>query len=205
MNLREQYAALLAELRSLAAKAKDGLTEDEGAAFDAKTTEARAIKTRLDDQERRERDAAEMTAEHDRMTRGRGSVAGIVPGGASGGDRGGTNAQRLEQRIAAASVRQGIADRFLASEGWKEYREGGFAGGRNTGRMEVGSFFHRGGGAALDVTDLGPEELRTVIATGALPTDPAFIAPNRLPGVYTPDLPDSPSARPSSTCKPAAR
>jgi HK97 family phage major capsid protein len=190
MNLREQYAKLLDELRALAAKAKDGsLTEDEGAAFDAKTAEARALKARIDEAERRERDAAEMDAEHQRMTRSRGSVAGVVARDGSA-DEGRTNAQRLERRVAAASVRTGVAERFLGSEMWAEYRDARFPRGRNTGRVEVGSFFHRDNESPIDVGGMSPDELRTVISTGALPSAPAFIAPNRLPGVYTPDLPD---------------
>jgi HK97 family phage major capsid protein len=183
MNLREQYAALLEQLKALREKAKAGtLSAEESASFDAKVTEARSLKEQLDALERRTQDADFLEAEHRRMTSpAGGSVAGIVTPQMQQDARQGPN------RETQSSARRSPSEAFLADEGWQRFRDGGFSRGQNSGRVEVGTLF-RGLRGGEHLAGMSPQELLTLVTVGGLPTD--FVNPARVPGVYTPDMPE---------------
>lgn len=76
--------------------------------------------------------------------------------------------------------------RVMQSEGFQQFRTRGYRG--DSGAVEMGSFYRRGfaGGEYLGP---GPDELYTLISTGALPSSPAMIAPYRRPDVAMLDMP----------------
>jgi HK97 family phage major capsid protein len=83
-----------------------------------------------------------------------------------------------EGRESQRADRRSLAEKFAASDGWQQYKTDGYPGGRNTGKVEVDSFYHR------RRWDEGPEESYTIVATGAFPTasgSPSLIAPVRVP------------------------
>jgi HK97 family phage major capsid protein len=93
-----------------------------------------------------------------------------------------------EGRESQRADRRSLAEKFAASDGWQQYKTDGYPGGRNTGKVEVDSFYHR------RRWDEGPEESYTIVATGAFPTasgSPSLIAPVRVPGIFTQDLPET--------------
>lgn len=95
---------------------------------------------------------------------------------------------RLEGREGQRADRRSLAEKFVGSEEWKQYKDAGHPGGRNTGKVEVDSFYHR------QRWDDGPDEGYTIVATGAFPTatgSPSLIAPLRVPGIFTQDLPET--------------
>jgi len=165
MNLKEQYAALLQELRGLADKAKAGtLSDEEAAAYDTKSQEARSLKTKIDDMERRSRDAGEFDAEFRRMSEG----AGPRAGGRTEGRESGHEAESRD-----AQEMRSIGRRFIESDQFREYRAAGIGSKMPSEAIDVRSFWH------------GPDEARTLVYTGALPSQ--MVRPDRVPGVFMPE------------------
>jgi len=184
MNLKEQLAALVKELGELREKSAAGtLTDDEGTQFDAKVKEARELKDKIDEQERRQKDADFLGDLDTQYNKGTGSHA-----------RSQTSQTREDGRQNGDSPkvdRRSIADKFLQSDSFKDWKQRGAPKGTRTEPQDVGSFFHRSN-AAVDVSGMSAEELRTLVYTGAFPIatgSPSLVAPNRLPGIYTPDMP----------------
>lgn len=82
----------------------------------------------------------------------------------------------------------GIAETFLRSAEYESLRARGHSG--ETDPVEVRSFFHQfTRGLSYEGEDAdGERELRALVRVGALPAD--WVAPFRVPGVFTPDLPE---------------
>lgn len=144
--------------------------------------------TRKDELARAERmDAARQTGEQLGQSRGRAS------GGASPEEQERLDAQRRgEGREEQRADRRSLAERFLASENWEQFREGGFRKGTNSGAVEVDSFYHRRRwDEAAHAEGTSPDELYALVAAGGFPSNPALIAPYRVPGIFTQDLPET--------------
>lgn len=194
MNLKElraRLATLYQEARTLADKNdSQGLSAAEEARWAELKTETADVRAQVDAAEAR---AAEAEAfrrgdqEYNSSQGGPASNAEVLSQRASST---GSEGRSLVPGEREARELRAIGDMFLASDGFKKAKELGFRAGVNSGPQDVGSFFFRGSAQGMDVSSLSPSELRTLIYTGALPSNPAFVAPNRLPGVYTPDMPD---------------
>jgi HK97 family phage major capsid protein len=94
----------------------------------------------------------------------RGAVADVQP-------RGG------EQRRTKIDLRS-IGQKYVDSEQFKDYRKDPRGKGE---RFDVGSFHHRDS-VIEHSDDLSPDELRTLVYTGALPAD--MILPQQVPGIF---------------------
>lgn len=177
MNLKEQYAALLAELRGLAAKAKDGtLTDDEATAYDTKSAEARTMKTKLDEMERRAKDADFLQEQDKHFNQGTGSVARTVPADQEG------RAQTNEREPRAP---QSLGQRFLADQAMAEFRKRNVQG-PSPSAVEVRSFWHPGEDASNEGMT-HEQRAAGLVYSGALPSN--LISPMRVPGMFGPDMP----------------
>lgn len=178
MNLKELLAKLYQEARGLAdASEKGELTEAEEKRWAELKGEIESTKEKLAAQEARAADAAEWRKADADFNAGSGSAA-----------RAATFESRVEQ--SAEDLRKknpSFADRLFNSEGFVDYRKRNFPKGDDSGRVNIQSFFHRD--AAIDVAGFTAQELRTLIYSGALPSNPALIAPTRVPGIYVPDMP----------------
>lgn len=184
--MKEKMAALLKEINSLREKSQNGtLTEEEGKQFDTKVAEARALKAEIEEADRRAKDADEMAELDKHFNQGTGSRARTVTTEMrEDAKRNGDDKQKVDTRSAS--------ERFVASDSYKDFLKRGAPKGARTEAVDVGSFFHRAAAQAPDVSGLSAEELRTLVYTGAFPIatgSPSLVAPNRLPGVYTPDMP----------------
>lgn len=185
MNWKEKLAALYKEARGLADKnEKDGLTEAEEARWGELRTEIETAKTEVAKQEQRESDAAEFRKGDTHYNQGTGSAARTVTAEMREQGRQNGDGAKIDRRAAS--------DRFLQSDTFKDWVKRGAPKGSRTEAVEVESFFHRSG-ALPDVSGMSADELRTLVYTGAFPIatgSPSLVAPNRLPGVYTPDMPE---------------
>lgn len=176
MNLKEKLAALYKEGRALADKSeKDGLSSAEEARWAEIKGQIEETRTALAAQEQREREAQEFRAgdrEYNQAAgqqRASGVVARETPDQARANDR----------RYAA-----GLADRVMQSEQWAEFRSAAHRGA--SAPAPVGSFYRGHQASLMHRNGMTPEELRTLVYTGALPSD--MIAPQRIPGVFMPDF-----------------
>ena len=180
MNKREKLAALLKDIEDLRTKSKAGsLTKEEADQFDTKVGEARSLKAEIDAEEKRTQDAADLDDMDKWLNEGRGSAARTQSRETV--DQG---KQKGEERKAKITS---ISERFLESDGWKRFKGDNFSRGDQSGAVGVRSFYHR---ETPDVSGLSAEELRTLVYTGAMPTTPPLIAPNRVPGIFTADMPE---------------
>lgn len=193
-ELRERLARLYQEARGLADKNdKDGLSAAEEARWAELKTEITDVRGQVDAAEQRAREAAEFrNGDREFNTAGGGAPASnaeVLEGRAAGAAGGQSQALTPAQREVRTNA--SIGQMLAMADGYKEARTKGWRKGINTGAVEVGSFLFRNLGLeARDVAGMTPQELRTLIYTGAVPSSPAFIAPNRVPGVYTPDMPE---------------
>lgn len=184
MNPKEQYAALLAELRGLAEKAKAGtLTDEEAQTYDAKSAEARALKTKLDEMERRSQDADFLQDQdrHYNQPNGR-RVSGMVPGDQEGRAQGNGGGERRGPKSAAET--------FLTSDAYKEWRARHTSVNSHgtSNPVEVGSFYQHDPIELDERGNVVSMESRALIATGGFATN--FVAPQRVPGIFAPDRPE---------------
>lgn len=205
-QLRDRYA------RVQALRGQESLSADDIAEWDRIKGEIETLKADLTAAETREREAAEFEREAAALAAPRGSVAR----GAAATQRtnreieqnsrqqdrrraGGPTIlrrQARESRSESLAADQdellGIADTFLRSQEYEQLARRGFSG--ETGPVEVRSFFHQfteglvleGNGETTDPDD--ERETRALVRVGALPTD--WVAPFRIPGIFTPDLPE---------------
>lgn len=88
-----------------------------------------------------------------------------------------TEAQQKDREYA-----QTLGQRFAASEQLKNFNQ---RGGRRSEPFEAKSFFHKH--QIEHSADMGPQELRTLISSTALPAD--FVRPDLLAGIYRGDMP----------------
>lgn len=160
VELRERINAVATEMSALAKQ--ESRSADEDTKLDALLAEFNDLGPKI---EREERIAA-ATQAADKMQESRGRQ---VPGG-------GTAKQGAEE--ASKIDRRGIGQRFAESDQLKDFLA---RGGKRSQPLEARSFYpaHQ----RMQHTDgMGPEELRAIIQTGALPAD--YISPTMVPGFF---------------------
>jgi HK97 family phage major capsid protein len=160
-RLEDEFSRLAAEAKPLALKSRteEGLTDEEGAAFQRLADEMNAVGPEMQVKQRMEQQAKSILEADERFNRSANrGAAGLKPIGPP-------ESAKLDGRT--------VGRRFVDSD---EYRAAiQHPSGRSV-PVSVGSFYHRTADAPT------PEELRTLIATGAFPAD--LIQPQQVPGIF---------------------
>ena len=178
-EIREKLAALYKEGKLLVERSKAGTIDEAGETrLAAINDEAADLRTKLEDAEAREaRNKSILDGDqHFNQPSGR-RVSGTQPRQTQ------HERERADENEAIRSM--SLGRRFVESEQFTQYREGRRSGVSD--KVDVRSFWphqedmvHRDG--------MSPDELRTLVYTGAQPTN--LISPQRIPGIFTPDRPE---------------
>jgi HK97 family phage major capsid protein len=190
-EIRERLAAIAKRSAELLAENRAGRWNDtlrqEWDALITETDTLEAKKAELEQFQTQSQRMEQLNREHNQPARG--AAAGVVTPEMQQNARDGANGEERESRLA---LRQSVSERFISSEGWQEFRDAGYPKRQNSGSIEVGSFYHREEIGARDHFEgMSPEELFTLVSTGAFPSNPALIAPYRVPGIFVQDLPET--------------
>lgn len=179
MNPEELFKSLTKELNGLRDKANAGtMTAEERSAYKSKMEEWKAAKADLEELNAIKASAGEVGAEFDRLSKSTGSAAAILPPK----DNPGVDPRVLDQRLAKRIL--SLGRKVTESNEYKEWKKNDFKG--NTGKIEVGSFYH---GKYHGMTNgfASPEEQYALITAADMPTD--WVPALRMPGIYAPDQP----------------
>lgn len=168
IQLREEMTAKLSRLGAL--QVMDTRSEAEETEIDAILARVNDLGPQIDREREIEAAAARQADYTQPVTR----ASGVLPRGA------GANADGNPDRQERARIDlRPAGQRFVESTAFLDYRKKLHGKSEN---FEVGSFYHRQLPKIAHSEDMGPDELRTLIGTGALPAD--MILPQQVPGIF---------------------
>ncbi|MDQ3539393.1 MAG: phage major capsid protein, partial [Chloroflexota bacterium] len=166
-ELRDRINAIATEMSALAQK--DERSHDEDTRLDQLIAEFNELGPKLE----REQGIVDAANEAAKLGQSRGRVSGIVP----------PAGVEARQQQAEQVDRRSVGQRFAQSEQLKRAIQ---AGSRSSEPMDVGSFYHRHAAAIQHDESMGPEDVRALVYTGALPGE--YIQPQVVPGFFRGDL-----------------
>ncbi|MDQ3222153.1 MAG: phage major capsid protein [Gemmatimonadota bacterium] len=170
MNLAEMRARINAASTDLGALAqKSERSADDESRLDQLIAEINDLGPKIE----RELSIEAASGRATTLGESRGRVSGTLPA---------AGAEHRDQPEAKADHRP-VGQRFAESDQLKRAVQ---TGSRQSEPMEVGSFYQRHAATIQHNENMGPEDVRALVYTGAMPTE--FISPQIVPGFFRGDL-----------------